>query len=1018
MRIFKKMLEAVSASLFAAALVLFGTLFFTAACTDKVTVRFEAFGGGAIGEVSAEAGEALIPPELPQTEGRVFVGWYLNSACEGEAVVLPEVVPASNITYYAKFEEYPMIALDAGGGTSVGKVYAPAGTPLIEALEGVTAEKEGLLFGAWTLAGRELTESDLVPEDGITVTAKYKAEYTVELRKENARGDGYDAERTVYTDWEGAVVSPEAPNLEHFTLLEELSTLAPLTLKAGENAVIFTYAREKLSLSFEGNAPAGSTFGGAMAAVSSRYEGIETLPECRFTAEGYAFLGWAEEPASPDFYEAGEEYTLGGENATLYAVWAEPFEDAHGEGGTLYVAVNGYEDGSRLALVREPERVEGKYFASGNALSLGGERGRLEHGHYLLDDSGSYAGYDLAANSVNTALGVLTLDFSAGRASYSKGGSEQAGSYAFVFDEGAGEYLGYYEFYAGETRFSFGLDKEKGVFVLEGEERGEYPLYDGGEATGEVLVLDGYGKADFSGERGRYAGGGGENEWLVTLGGEKIKVLLALREVSVGGIVFESEKVALLYREEYAGTFTSAAGTLTLDGCGAAASYSAGGSVLEGSYCAEGALVTLTSDGETLRFLLEGETFSEAGEGAGYFAGERGTLFLDGMGRAVLFGGETQTEGSYTALPTGDYAFGEMRFLLEGDTYLVFDEKLYGVYETLGGGLTLDGYGGGSYLSLTEGSFAVEVSRFGNTFEVYSEGFETLSHMRLFTLDALGTVFEVGAEEAGRYALAGTDEAAGLRLDGSGGAELLDGAGAVLASGSYTFDALTRRGTFALGLEEDFPLDYFRFRLREGECVLFSAEGQRSYYGEGMSLVFDGYGGGTLTFGGTSFYGDAEYLDGGILLASGERAYFVTIVGTGIGAAQAFSRYSGAEGVLYAGEGGALLNGAILPLAAAGGGEYVLGAGADARRVLLEGGRWYVRRDALANSWSTAAGTLILNAYGRGSLLTAAGAVSCEVVFAEGNYLAIAAGEEVLSAALGEGGFAVGSRETSFCALN
>ena len=82
-----------------------------------------------------------------------------------------------------------MIALDAGGGTSVGKVYAPAGTPLIEALEGVTAEKEGLLFGAWTLAGRELTESDLVPEDGITVTAKYKAEYTVELRKENARGD-------------------------------------------------------------------------------------------------------------------------------------------------------------------------------------------------------------------------------------------------------------------------------------------------------------------------------------------------------------------------------------------------------------------------------------------------------------------------------------------------------------------------------------------------------------------------------------------------------------------------------------------------------------------------------------------------------------------------------------------------------------------------------------------------------------------------------------------------------------
>lgn len=128
--------------------------------------------------------------------------------------------------------------------------------------------------------------------------------------------------------------------------------------------------------------------------------------------------------------------------------------------------------------MKEPSRIEGSYDAAKNALTLGGQNGRLEHGHYLLDDSGTYTGYDLAANSVNTALGVLTLDFSAGRAVYSHGGREESGSYLYLFDEAAGKYSGHYEFYAGTTRFAFGLDREKGVFLPEGEEGGEYRLYD------------------------------------------------------------------------------------------------------------------------------------------------------------------------------------------------------------------------------------------------------------------------------------------------------------------------------------------------------------------------------------------------------------------------------------------------------------------------------------------------------------------------------------------------------------
>ena len=1033
MRVLRKMFEAVTASLFAAALVLFLALFCAAACSDRVTVRFETFGGTPIDAVTAEAGEAIVPPEAPEKEGWVFLGWYLDRACEGEEVELPTVMPASSVTYYAKFVQYPAVTLDGAGGTPSQKaVYAEEGTPLLEALEGVTAEKEGLVFGAWLLDGRELTEEDVMPKDGVTVTARYKAEYSVEVRKENARGDGYDISRERFLGWEGSTVQPEAPSYAHFTLEETLSSSGPLTLRAGENTYIFTYSREPLSLRFEANAPAGSTAGGAMQELSSRYQGIQALPGCTFEAKGYTFLGWAEHPSASEFYEEDEEYALGEEDATLYAVWAKAYEDACREGGTLLVAHNAEEDGSYLALVKEPSRIEGSYDAAKNALTLGGQNGRLEHGHYLLDDSGTYTGYDLAANSVNTALGVLTLDFSAGRAVYSHGGREESGSYLYLFDKAAGKYSGHYEFYAGTTRFAFGLDREKGVFLPEGEEGGEYRLYDCAEDafTGETLTLDGFGKAELSGsgrEGLRYRGAGGKNEWLVSLrDGSELQVLLGIREQSVGGIVFESEPVCLVFRPEFAGTFSSALGTLSLDGYGTSAVYTHSGGSVQGSYAATGSLVTLFAGEQTFRFVLDGSSFSLAGEGAGYFEGKKGSLFLDGAGSARLTSDGRTVTGVCTRLSSGDYTFeGEQtfRFRTEGDSYTVFDERLFGVFETLGGGLSLDGYGGGTYLSVTEGSFEVKVIRFGDVFEVYSESFATLSKARFFVLGGTGAVTETEAAETGRYALVGTDEAAFLRLDGSGGASLLDEKGAVLASGSYTYDALTLRGTFALGLEEDFSLDYFRFRLRAGEegaeCMLFASASQGSFFGDGISLVLDGYGGGTMTYGAESVYGDVEGEGSTLRLAAGDKMYLLTLSGGSLLSAEAFTRYEGAEGVLFAGADSAFLEGGSpLPFTAAGSGEYLLGSGASAKRVLLEGSRWYVFREGLQGTAQTAEGTLTLDGFGRGSYATQAGVLSCEVVYASGRYLELEAGGERIFAALdGRGGFAVGAVESSFRTL-
>ena len=147
--------------------------------------------------------------------------------------------------------------------------------------------------------------------------------------------------------------------------------------------------------------------------------------------------------------------------------------------------------------------------------------------------------------------------------------------------------------------------------------------------------------------------------------------------------------------------------------------------------------------------------------------------------------------------------------------------------------------------------------------------------------------------------------------------------------------------------------------------------------------------------------------------------YLLTLSGNALLSAEAFTRYEGAEGALFVGSGTAFTEGGSpRPFTAAGSGEYLFGSGASAERVLLEGGKWYVYREALAGTVSAAGGTLTLDGYGRGSYSTSAGTVRCEVVLAKGRYLELDAGGNTLCIALdGRGGFAVGSVSSIFCTL-
>ena len=72
------------------------------------TLTFETNGGNKIEPIKAEAGTEITPPDDPIRDDYTFDGWYLTKELTGDKATLPTVMPAKNITYYAKWESGPV----------------------------------------------------------------------------------------------------------------------------------------------------------------------------------------------------------------------------------------------------------------------------------------------------------------------------------------------------------------------------------------------------------------------------------------------------------------------------------------------------------------------------------------------------------------------------------------------------------------------------------------------------------------------------------------------------------------------------------------------------------------------------------------------------------------------------------------------------------------------------------------------------------------------------------------------
>lgn len=1014
MKFLRKMFSTLTTSLFIVVFLLFITVLTAAACSHRVTMSFETFGGTKIASICVDAGKEITVPNNPEKEGYVFLGWYLDSDCLGDAQDLPAVMPETSVTYYAKYAQYPKLNLLVDGGAlEKTRYYVEAGTNLSAFLSDVKPQKDGLLFDGWEKDGVPLSDDAVMTEEDLTLSARYLATYSVEIRLQNADGTGFDVEKTIYAERVGERVRVTPPEEAHFTFDDSQSSPQERVLQAGENQFYFTYLRESRTAHYFANVPQGDAEG-ETTDTDTYYRGEFSLPECGFSASGYVFLGWAESPSATEFYPSGARYVMGEEDADLYAVWASAYGDGRGGSGNLLLACNRYDDGTTLALLQQNSgTVRGSYDEADNLLAVAGTTGRIEHGAYLLSDSGTYTGYSLASGLSHARYGVLTLDFERATALYAVDGEEYEGDYSYLYDESEEAFIGRYEFSAQGTQFLFTLQAGAGTFLRQGEEAGEYQAaFD--KAFGRGLSLDGFGTASFVSDGevyfGSYLGTGEENEWTVRFPDTEQKVLLKNEVSSINGTAFRTKRVYLVFQADRFGTFSGENGeTLALDGYGVSAVYTTANGVERGTFSGEKRLVTMGA----LRFVLTGDRFRVVGSEAGYYSGENGQLFLDGAGGASFL--STQTTGTYRALDTGDWlATGKgesFRFQIFDDRYRVFDESVYGVYLMMGGGLNLDGYGGGSYMTVANGSIPVRVEAVEDRFEVYSDSFRTLTGSLTFRVNRTErTLSEITAREVGTYRLTGTDEASVMRLDGAGGATILDERGAVVATGTYSYESENDRGAFVLALNEEFPLYYFRFRLSDRACSVYRELLAGSYTGDCGSLVLDGYGGGVMQWNGETVVGSIRSEENDFVLTSGNTAYFIRVSGREIASAARYSVYRSNDGkTLYAGENSALFDGKECGWNSLGGGEFCLTVDGASVFVLLDGTSFFVFDEKLAGTYRSETGeVLVLDGYGRGTFAADATVVSLR----EGNYLQLNAGGKIVSVLISGNSFAVGEVQT------
>lgn len=518
-------------------------LVFASCETGKTyTLTFETGNGSAVSPIKAKAGDKIQLPDEPTLDGHRFDGWYLSEDFSGEKAALPETMPAENRTYYAKFTaiKTATLTLDAAGGVLETSVFElEAGEKVWRIVSKAVPSLTGAVFGGWFNGNSAVTENTVMPANGLTLTARYKASYVVEVYLEDLNGEyGAPTDQVTFeggSDWLGREVRLGASVLkapEGF-LLDQTKT-QPITLVAGENVYKAYFYRADGYVYYFVNTPQGAEAEGEMDFATVTYGAPHTVSESMFTVRGYRFAGWSDSPEGEVVYAAGDEISQVKGTIMLYARWNYGATDAGGGADRIYLLM----ESPLKAVLERPVLGEktGSYDPDTRLFEFEIADGRTLKGRMHADGKG-FAYFDgdmtLTLTQVDgTAAGKATIALDGlDAALYTpENGAATEGSYTRVSPS-------VYQFSSESVRFRFRIEKSDGedVFVMSDGYEGTYYYYNGGISY-PVVILDGFGAAAYLADSesslltGAYAPSGEEIEVTYPNGDGEVRFLCRLGE--------------------------------------------------------------------------------------------------------------------------------------------------------------------------------------------------------------------------------------------------------------------------------------------------------------------------------------------------------------------------------------------------------------------------------------------------------------------------------------------------------
>lgn len=603
---------------------------------SNVKLSFETNGGNEIQAVQVKKGENYELP-VPTRTGYEFDGWFTSEGFEGSAV--ESVVAESDATFYAKWTRLYTVTLDLDGGTlSSASLSLRAGVNLFNAVQSLVPVKENHQFGGWFKDNVALSTNALMPEENVTLKAKYKVAYRVELYLQNMEDETvYEkaADDVVGYDYAGTEVRADEKVVGFERVIGHESEISSKVLSenASENVFRLYYDRQTFTIVFDPDFPEDQ--GDAADRFYTVKYGQEITVPVDFELEGNYLIGWTPDDGETIYkanlienlirngsqsVELQPDSFIPEDDMVLKAVWNKGYVDMFDGDDYIFVSPD---SGSVVYLYRGGEYFVGslnersKEFLFRNKADEIVLKGKInENGTYVYSDSvrnnSSYVLYAVGSG-INENISMLFDEFD-GIVYYEREGGmitvQRAGYY--TIDEN-NMYTAHFD--DGSFNFIVGQANGQNAFQLRNEE--EYALgRNNGEMTGLVrfainngsvvyftaayqMLLDGFGTAVMN-------MGDSTQSFRYTYDADLQRITLRNALGSVAGvcqIMGSSVQGYMLYDQQYDNVYTSEASgaTLTLDGL-YSATYFDGTTSVKGVYAVTG---TSVLGGSIVKFTSE-----------------------------------------------------------------------------------------------------------------------------------------------------------------------------------------------------------------------------------------------------------------------------------------------------------------------------------------------------------------------------------------------------------------------------